>query len=109
MRVTISQELLAGTLSAVGKAVSARAINPVLSYVRIVATADSLTFTATDGDFTIRRQISVPKAEAGHLLAPASLFTQLVQRLPKKDIELNLDGNQLHVQSGRSSYDLTVL
>lgn len=109
MRFNISQDLLAQTLSAVGKAVSSRAINPVLTYVRIVAEPDSLTFTATDGDFTIRRQIAVPQAEPGRILAPARLLSDLVARLPKKEIELRLEGNQLHVAAGRSNYDLTVL
>ncbi|MDQ3023601.1 MAG: DNA polymerase III subunit beta, partial [bacterium] len=65
MKVTISQELLAGALASVGKAVSARSINPVLGYVRIVAEPDTLTLTATDGDFTIRRSVAVSGAEPG--------------------------------------------
>jgi DNA polymerase-3 subunit beta len=109
MRVVISQELLAGTLSAVGKAVSTRTINPVLSYVHIIAEPDSLTFTATDGDFTIRRQVAVSGAEPGRILAPARLLADLIARLPKKEVTLAAANNQLNVSSGRSNYDLTTL
>ena len=106
MRVEISQELLSDTLSAVSKAVAARNINPVLNHVRIVAEKDHLTFTATDGEFTIKRQTAVESAEPGRALVPARLLSDLVNRLPKKDIVLNLEGNLLNISVGRSKYDL---
>ena len=109
MKVVISQELLAGALGAVGKAVSTRSINPVLGYVRIVVEPDMLTLTATDGDFTIRRSVAVSGAETGRALAPARLLSDLVTRLPKRELTLQLDGNVLHLVSGRSKYDLTTL
>src|SRR5512133_3832879 len=107
MRVQISQELLAGTLSVVNKAVATRSVNPVLSHVRIVAEPDLLTFTATDGDFTIRRTVAVTGAQPGRALAPAKLLTDLVAKLPKKEILLEISGNQLNVASGKSNYSLT--
>ena len=109
MRVVISQELLSTTLSAVSKAVSARSINPVLSHVRLVVEKDSLTLTATDGEFTIRRQVAIADAEPGRLLAPAKLLADLVTKLPRKDVTLTSSGGQLNVAVGRSSYDLTVM
>jgi DNA polymerase III subunit beta len=109
MKVVISQELLAGALGSVGKAVSTRSINPVLGYVRIVVEPDLLTLTATDGDFTIRRSVAVSGAEAGRALAPARLLSDLVARLPKRELTLQLDANVLHLVSGRSKYDLTTL
>jgi DNA polymerase-3 subunit beta len=109
MRVQISQELLAGTLSVVNKAVATRSINPVLSHIRIVAEPDLLTFTATDGDFTIRRTVAVTDAQPGRTLAPAKLLADLVVKLPKKEILLELAANQLNVTSGKSNYNLTVM
>jgi len=109
MRLVISQELLSAVLSSVGKAVATRNINPVLNHVRLVVEADSLTVTATDGDFTIRRAVAIAGATAGRTLAPARLLSDLVNRLPKKEIELALHGNQLHISVGRSTYDLTVM
>ncbi|MCH7471605.1 DNA polymerase III subunit beta [bacterium] len=109
MKVEISQELLSGTLSIVGKAVSTRAVNPVLNHVHIVAEKDNLTFTATDGDFTVRRQVAISGATPGRTLAPARLLSDLVSRLPKKDILLKLEDSQLNVSVGRSNYDLTVM
>lgn len=109
MRLVISQELLSAVLSSVGKAVATRNINPVLNHVRLVVAPDSLTLTATDGDFTIRRAVAISGADAGRALAPARLLSDLVNRLPKKEIELKLTGNQLHIAVGRSAYDLTVM
>lgn len=109
MKVVISQELLAGALSSVGKAVSARSINPVLGYVRIVAEPDSLTLTATDGDFTIRRAVAVSSAEPGRALAPARLLSDLVARLSKGEVTLEVSGGQLHIASSRSKYDLSTM
>jgi DNA polymerase III subunit beta len=109
MQLTISQEVLAAVLSSVGKAVAARNINPVLNHVRMVTEKDLLTLTATDGDFTIRRTVAISGATPGRTLAPARLLGELVNRLPKKEIELALSGNQLHIAVGRSAYDLTVM
>jgi DNA polymerase-3 subunit beta len=93
----------------VGKAVATRAINPVLTHVRVVIEPDNLTLTATDGEFTIRRNVAISGAEAGRALAPAKLLSDLVNKLPKKDILLELEGNQLNVTSGRSKYNITVM
>jgi DNA polymerase III subunit beta len=109
MRVVINQELLAQTLSTVSKAVAARSLNPVLNHVRLVADADSLTLTATDGEFTIRQRLAVGGADAGRVLAPAKLLSDLVGRLGKQDVTLEVAGNQLNVAAGRAKYDLTVL
>ena len=109
MQVVIGQELLSGTLSAVNKAVATRSVNPVLNHVRIVAESGNLTFTATDGEFTIQRHVAVGELEPGRLLVPAKLLHDLVNRLPKKDITLVLEGNQLNVAVGRSKYDLTIM
>lgn len=109
MQVTINQELLSATLSVVSKAVAARSINPVLNHVRLVAEADGVTLTTTDGEFTIRQRVAVSGATPGRILAPAKLLSDLVGRLPKQDVTLAVDGNQLNVSSGRAKYDLTVM
>ena len=109
MKVVISQELLAGTLSAVIKAVAARSINPVLGHVRIVADADSLTLTATDGEFTIRRRAAVSGSEPGSTLAPAALLFGLVSKLPRQEVTLTLAGGALNVSTGRIHYDLSCM
>jgi DNA polymerase-3 subunit beta len=109
MRVLISQELLAQTLAVVNKAVATRSVNPIFSHVHIIAGPDQLTFTGTDSDFTIRRTVAVASAAPGRTLAPARLLSDLVARLPKKEITLELSGNQLNVSSGRSNYNLTTL
>ncbi|MBN2082648.1 DNA polymerase III subunit beta [bacterium] len=109
MKVVINQELLAGTLSAVNKAVSTRSVNPLLTHVKFVAEPDNLTVTGTDGEFTIRRNVAISGAEPGRTLIPAKLLSELTSRLPKKDITLELRDNQLNVSVGRSSYDLTVM
>lgn len=109
MQIVISQELLSGTLSAVNKAVAARNINPVLNHVRFVVEQDNLTLTATDGEFTIRRNVSITDATPGRALVPAKLLSDLVNKLPKKDITLELDGNQLNISVGRSKYSLTTM
>ena len=108
MRVVISQELLSAVLSTVSKAVT-RSINPVLNHVKVVVTGDSIEMMATDGEFSIRRTIAINGAEEGSFLAPAELFGSLVNKLPRKDITLVTEGNQLNVSSGKSSYDLTIL
>ena len=109
MKVVINQELLASTLAAVNKAVSTRSVNPLLTHVKLVAEEDNLTVTGTDGEFTVRRNVAIEGAEPGRILAPADLFFKLVNRLPKKDITLNLEENQLNITVGRSKYDLTVM
>jgi len=109
MKLSINQELLSGSLFIVNKAVATRSVNPLLNQVKIVAEPDNLTLTGTDGEFTIRRKIAISGAEGGRVLAPARLMLDLVSRLPKKDITLELRENQLHVSVDRSEYDLPVL
>lgn len=109
MKVIINQELLANTLAAVNKAVSTRSVNALLTHVKLVAEPDSLTVTGTDGEFMVRRKVAITGAEEGRTMVPAKIFSDLVSRLPKKDITLALEDNQLSVSVGRIKYDITVM
>ncbi len=109
MRVVISQELLAGTLSAVGKAVATRNINPVLNHVRIVTEPDLLTLTATDGDFTIRRTVAITGASPGARWRQPSCCPSWSTACRRRKSRWSSRGNQLNITVGRSNYNLTVM
>ena len=110
MKFTITQDKLNQVLSLVGKAVSPRSLNLVLTHVRVVVRKKSVTFTGSDGDFTIEQSMAIDSAKDGAILVPARLFSDLVSRLPHaKEITLTADGGTLKVSCGLSDYEIRVL
>jgi DNA polymerase-3 subunit beta len=109
MRIDISRADLARLLSGVTKIVEARNTIPVLSMVRLSATADRVSVTATDLD--IEASDSVPAmCQPGEVCVEARLLESIVKKLPASALVLlEQDGNTLSIKAGRSRFSLPTL
>ncbi|HSF83504.1 MAG TPA: DNA polymerase III subunit beta [Anaerolineales bacterium] len=108
MNISVLQENLAHGLSIVSRAVSPRSTLPVLGNVLVATDEGRLRLSATNLDLTITCWIGAKIEEEGSTTVPARTFTELVNTLADKqvDMSLNVRTQTLNVHCGASNTDL---
>lgn len=91
MHLYATQDQLAKALSGVSRIIMPQNNMPILSGVQLEAHDQSLVLTSTDLFTTLKSEIAVEVKNPGHIVLPASLLTDLVQRIPTATLELETD------------------
>ncbi|MCL5116816.1 MAG: DNA polymerase III subunit beta [Firmicutes bacterium] len=91
MHFYATQDQLAKALSMVSRAIMPQNNLPILSGVQLEARDNVLTLTATDLFTTLQAEIAVEVSQPGYVVLPATLLTELVQRIPTATLELETE------------------
>ena len=109
MRLEIEQSHLQTLLASVIGAVKSRQTIPILGNVKLTAT-DALQAEATDLDMSVTAKQPAQVTTQGSTTVNAQMLSSIVSKLPKGSlVSLNHDGQFLHIQSGRSKFNLATL
>lgn len=108
MKVSVLQENLAHGLGIVSRAVSPRSTLPVLGNVLVATDEGRLRLSATNLDLTITCWIGAKIEEEGSTTVPARTFTELINTLADKQVNMNLNvrTQTLNVLCGASNTNL---
>ncbi len=107
MKLRCERDVLVEVLSTAGRASVGRSGGlPVLSGVRLEASAAGLTATGTDLDLTISASAGVSVLEEGLVVAPGRLVTDIVRSLDPGAVTLETDEEDLKIESGRSQFSV---
>lgn len=110
MKLTISREALLEPLQAVSGVVERRQTLPILSNVLLVAEDGRLTFTATDMEVELFVHMSHKARSPGAITLPARKLLDICRALPSEaKMELEVQGDQVKVRSGRSRFTLSTM
>ena len=110
MKLTIEQKTLAAALAKVAGIIERRNTIPILGNVMLRADGNQLTIIGTDLDIEVVTRIDCATESDGETTVNAALFTDIVKKTPPgKEINLDHDGNTLHVKAGRSRFKLATL
>ena len=85
------------------RATATRTTNPILEGIKLHASEDTLTLSATDTEIAIEKTIAADVKIAGDVVVPGKFFADFVKKLSNEQIK-NL---QLHIQAHKSLQDLT--
>ncbi|KPC97898.1 DNA polymerase III subunit beta [Geobacillus sp. BCO2] len=102
MNISIDREALAKSVQDVMKAVSTRTTIPILTGIKLTATASGVTLTGSDSDISIESFIPLEKEgkllvdvkRPGSIVLQARFFSEIVKKLPQQTVE-NRNGRQL--------------
>jgi DNA polymerase-3 subunit beta len=108
MKLVCSREELSRGLQTVLRSVGARAGIPALSGVLIELSDTDLTLTTTDLELTTRAKLALT-GEAGKVLLPARMLSEIVRSLASDDVELITDNGTVVVKGGRAKFDIRSL
>lgn len=110
MKLSIEQHQLQSILARVTGAVSKRNTIPILGNVKLSATEGHLTAVATDLDLEVTARQPAQVQAQGITTANAALLQGIVNKLPKGAlVDLEEDGDYLHIKSGKSKFKLATL
>lgn len=109
MKFRCERDVLAKAIAPVGRAVTTRPATPILSGLHLRVAGDVLTITATDGDLSIRNDVTVSGLDDGVAVLPAKLFGEVVKAMPPGPVELTLNESEARLTAGRTSVGMTVL
>ena len=93
---------LAEAVSTVGRAASARAINPILEGIKLTAIDGTLTLAATDLEMYIQKTIRADIKQNGTVVVPGKLFAEYVGKLGKNSVTLTLEGDNMIITHGEN-------
>ncbi len=112
MKLTISRDIFLGALQVVGRAVSSRAAIPSLGGIKLAATTNELTLSATDTEVGLTMTVSELAVEdEGTLLLPGRLLADVVRNLPGGEVSLALRTEERDVEltAGSARFHLRTL
>jgi len=112
MRFRCDREELLGAVQAVGGVVAGKGVHPVYESVEIVASADALTFIATDLEIGMKLRLAAgekTKVERpGTAVVPAQRLAAITRELPKGEVVFswNGDNRESTIEAGRARFKL---
>ncbi len=112
MKLTIERSGLLKALSHIQSVVERRQTIPILSNVLIETSGDSVLLRATDNEIEISESVPAGVETQGSITVPAHKLYDIVKKLAdgaQIALALNVDTNQMTIQSGRSRFALASL
>jgi DNA polymerase III subunit beta len=106
MKLTCSQSLLNAKLSLLSRIVPNNPSHPVLANVLLTAEPDRLGLSVFD--LSIGMQVWIPAVvdKPGTLTLPARLFSEIVSKLPNKDVVITTDDVAVSLACGSGKYQM---
>lgn len=77
------------------RATATKTTNPILEGIKLRASQDSLTLSATDLEISIEKTIPADVKIEGEIVVPGKFFADFVKKLSSEQIELSLTNNKL--------------
>ena len=107
MKFIVDRSRLAEAVINVSKAVADKAAQNSLEGIRFVLADGLLELTGYDLEIGIRTTIPVSSQDKGSFITNATLFSEVVRKMPDGDISVEVDGNYfISVESGNTLYNL---
>jgi DNA polymerase-3 subunit beta len=115
LKLTVLKDFLNEAIGHVSKALSNRTTIPILTGIKIDASAEGMTLTASDTDISIQSFIPLETAETtvvelyakGSVVLPAKFFSEIIRKLPSQKVQIEV-GEQFHttIRSGSSEIQI---
>jgi DNA polymerase-3 subunit beta len=107
MKVICDRGALVESLSLVGGVVASRTPKPVLTCVKLTASADEASLTLAGTDLEVAVRLSTPRVEVqegGEALIPADKLSQIVRESTDPTLTLETDGDVAHITGQDSKF-----
>lgn len=90
MKIIFSQKKLLDSINVVQRAISPRTTLPILEGILISTEKDVVKIVGTDLQLGIETYIDAEIIEQGSIVVPASIFNDIIRKLPQGDIEFTV-------------------
>jgi DNA polymerase-3 subunit beta len=97
MKLTVLQENLNKNISLASRFTSSRAQLPILGNILLKATKTKLSISATNLEVSVSTSIGAKVEKEGEIAIPSKVLAELTGNLPKENIDLEVEKEQLKV------------
>lgn len=108
MKISLSQPELNRISALAGNVVPGKSTLPILSSMLLEAGDGRISLSATDLDLSITLEIEADVAAAGKAAIPAKKFSEIVRKLDAVEVLIELKGEKLSVDCGKSHFVIPV-
>ncbi|MDY3118302.1 MAG: DNA polymerase III subunit beta [Peptoniphilus sp.] len=106
MKFQIEKSALTSIVSIVSRAISSKTNMQILEGVYMEATKDQLILRATDTEISMESRHACFVEEAGSIVLNASLFGDIVRKLPNSMVYIESDGQKLSLVCEQSEFEI---
>lgn len=106
MKLSITRENLRDGLGAVSATIPSKTTLPVLSNILLRAGDERLQLSGTDLDISVSLSVDAEIEEAGAITVPARKLSDIARELEDAPVHLRADGDQIHLECGKSRFKL---
>ena len=108
MKISLSQPDLNRISALAGNVVPGKSTLPILSSMLLEAGEGGISLSSTDLDLSITLEIEAEVSSSGKAAIPAKKFSEIVRKLDALDVVIELKGETLGVDCGKSHFVLPV-
>lgn len=108
MKFTVDSAVLTDSVNWVSRSLSTRPIMTALLGIVIDAQKD-VTLSASDLETSAKSSFNADVKEAGRVLVPGRLLSEISKNLPNKPVSFTLDGSRVLVTAGSAKFTLPTL
>lgn len=105
----VARDDLANAVAWVARSLPTKATQPVLRAMVMTATDSGLELAGFDYEISTRVTLAAEIAEPGRIAVAGKLLSEIVNTLPNKPVELQVDGQKLLIACGRSRFELPLI
>ncbi|WP_126416470.1 DNA polymerase III subunit beta [Trueperella bialowiezensis] len=110
MKISVDHDVFTDAVTWASRTIPNRPAIPVLAGLHISAGNDgTISLRSRDSDVSSHITIDGSVDEEGEVLVNGKLLAEISRSLPSQDIELNVDGGKLEVESGSSHFSLKTM
>lgn len=109
MNFKLYKSELLSALKNVSKAISPKSQIKALEGVLFTLSQGEMKLTGYDLEQGIETVISAESFDTGKFIVDSKLFTNIISKMPKEDIEFSLDNNVLTISSGKTTVTLPIM
>lgn len=105
----VAHDDLANAVAWVARSLPTKATQPVLRAMVITASDSGLELAGFDYEISTRVRIAAEVAEPGRIAVAGKLIAEIVNTLPNKPVELQVDGSKVLLVCGSSRFELPLI
>ena len=106
MKFVINRDVFSDAVSFAVKLLPQRPTMPILSGVRIEATADGVIFSSFDFESSARTSVQAAVDAEGVVLVSGKMMSDIASKLPQREVRIEDDGQKVSIRCGNSNFSL---
>lgn len=109
MNFKIKKELLLYGLNNVTKAITGKAVLPLLEGIYIESNTDNIVLRGSDNDIFIQTTLKADVESKGSIVVSANILLEIIKKLPNDIVHIYIENNMLTIKCKKTLYNIVYM